>query len=154
VELEGLIESAFQRADPTWVASALRAMGRSHDERWNEDVISMLLNDDPRIRFAAVEAAGELAIENAGPILLQMLEEEEEDDDVVAAAIWSLSQVGGDDARIYLVNLIEQTEDEDLVEFLEDALENLDFMEELNKFDLLSLDGDELDEVDEVDEDE
>lgn len=149
LELAGLIESAFQRADPTWVASALRAMGRSHDERWNEDVIGMLLNDDPQIRFAAVEAAGELSIEDAGPILLQMLEEEEEDDDVVAAAIWSISQIGSDDARIYLLNLIENTEDEDMIEFLEDALENLDFMEELNKFDLLSLDKDDLDEVDE-----
>lgn len=152
MELEGLIESAFQRADPTWVASALRAMGRSHDERWVEDVISMLLNDDPRIRFAAVEAAGELSIEAAGPILLQLLEEEEEDDDVVAAALWSLSQIGGDDARIYLVNLLEQTEDEDLTAFLEDALENLDFMEELNKFDLLSLDEDDLEDLDELEE--
>ena len=152
IELEGLIESAFQRSDPTWVASALRAMGRSHDERWNEDVIGMLLNDEPQIRFAAVEAAGELGIENAGPILLQMLEEEEEDDDVVAAAIWSISQIGGDDARIYLLNLIENTEDEVAVEFLEDALENLDFMEELNKFDLLSLDEDEIDELDELEE--
>ncbi len=150
-ELEGLIESAFQRSDPTWIASTLRAMGRSHDERWNEDIISMLLHDDPRIRFSAVEAAGELNIQAAGPILLQLLEEEEEDDDVVAAALWSLSQIGGDDARIYLLNLIEQTEDEDLTEFLEDALENLDFTEELNKFDLLSLDDDEID-IDELDE--
>lgn len=152
LELAGLIESAFQRADPTWVASALCAMGRSHDERWNEDVVSMLLNDDPRIRFAAVEAAGELTIEDAGPIMLQMLEEEEEEDDVVAAAIWSLSQIGGDDARIYLLSLIEKTEDEDTIEFLEDALENLDFIEELNKFDLLSLDEDDLDEIGELEE--
>jgi len=152
-----VIESAFKRADPTWVASALRAMGRSHDDHWNEDVVSMLLDDDPRIRFAAVEAAGELSIESAGPILLQMLEEEEEDDDVVAAAIWSLSQVGGDDARIYLVNLIEKTEDEDVVEFLEDALVNLDFLQELNKFDLLSLDDlddEDKDESEEADETE
>ena len=152
-----VIESAFKRADPTWVASALRAMGRSHDDHWNDDVVSMLLDDDPRIRFAAVEAAGELSIESAGPILLQMLEEEEEDDDVVAAAIWSLSQVGGDDARIYLVNLIEKTEDEDVVEFLEDALVNLDFLQELNKFDLLSLDDlddEEKDESEEADETE
>ena len=149
-EIAALIESAFERADPTWVASALRAMGRSHDERWNEDVVSMLLDDDPRIRFAAVEAAGELSIQEAGPILIQILEdEEEEDDEIAAASIWSLSQIGGDETRIYLVNLIEKTEDEDLIEFLEDALENLDFNEELNKFDLLSLD-----EEDEIDEDE
>lgn len=150
-EIVALIESAFQRADPTWVSSALCAMGRSHDERWNEDVVSRLLDDDTRIRFAAVEAAGELDIEEASPILLQILEDEEEDNDVATAAIWSLSQIGGDEARIYLVNLIEQTEDEDLIEYLEDALENLNFNEELNKFDLLTLD--EEDKINEMDED-
>lgn len=155
IEIIMLIESAFERTDPTWVASALRAMGRSHDERWLEDVIGKLLDDDPRIKFAAVEAAGELNIQDAGPILLKMLEDEEEDDDVIAAAIWSLSQIGGDDARVYLLHLIEQTDDEALTEYLEEALENLDFIEELNKFDLLLLDEDtDLGDVDALDEDE
>jgi HEAT repeat protein len=147
VGLMGLIESAYERSDPTWVASALRAMGRSHDdERWREDVVSRLLDEDPRIRFAAVEAAGELLIEEAGPIILQMLEDEEEDDDVTAAAIWALSQIGGEEARVYLVNLIEHTEDEVALEYLGDALENLKFNEELDKFDLLELDEDDPDD--------
>ena len=151
-EMPNIIETAFQRADPTWVASALRAMGRSHDNRWDDDVVSKLLDEDPRIRFAAAEAAGELNIEAAAPIMLQMLEDEEEDDDVISATIWSLSQIGGEDARIYIVNLIENTEDEDLVAFLEDALENLDFHEEMDKFDLLSLDEDDLEDLEEVEE--
>jgi HEAT repeat protein len=150
LEVAALIESAFERSDPAWIASALRAMGRSHDERWNENVISMLLDEDPLIKFAAVEAAGQLIIEDAVPILLQVLEDEEEDDDVATAAIWALSQIGGDDARAYLVALIEQNEDEDLVEFLEDALENMNFTDELNKFELLTLDEDDL----EIDDDE
>jgi len=148
-EIAALIESAFERIDPAWIASALRAMGRSHDERWKENVVSMLLDEDPIIKFAAIEAAGQLIIEEAVPILLQILDDEEEPEDVATAAIWALSQIGGDDARTYLVALIDQTEDEDLVEFLEDALENLNFTEEFNKFDLLTLDED-----DEIDEDE
>ncbi|MDD2923523.1 MAG: HEAT repeat domain-containing protein [Anaerolineales bacterium] len=146
-ELNDLIESAFERADPAWVASALRAMGRSKDsERWGEDVTSMLLDEEPQIRHAAVEAAGELLIEEAAPIMINMLEDEEEDEDVASAAIWSLSQIGGEDARVYLIHLIEQTEDENLLEYLEDALDNLNFNEDLNKFDLLSLDEDDLDD--------
>jgi hypothetical protein len=156
-ELTNLIETAFQRADPAWVASALVAMGRSHNEHWEEDVVGKLLDEDPRVRRAAAQAAGELIIEDAAPIMLQMLEDlEEEEDEVITAAIWSLSQIGGEDARIYLLNLIEQTEDEVMLEFLDDALENLDFNEELNKFNLLSLDEDDFDlgEVDKFDEDE
>jgi HEAT repeat protein len=152
-EAVGIIESAFQRADPSWVASALHAMGRSHDNRWDDDVVSKLLDEDPRIRSAAVQAAGELSIEAAGPILLQMLENlEEEEDEVITATIWALSQIGGEDARIYLLNLIEQTEDEEMTAFLEDALENLDFNEEMDKFDLLSLDEDDLEDLDELED--
>ena len=149
-----IIEASFERADPTWTAAALLAMGRSHDNRWDDDVVSKLLDPDPRIRFAAVEAAGELSIQEASPIILQMLEDEEEDDDVLTAAIWTLSQIGGEDARIYLVNLIESTDDEDLVAYLEDALENLDFNEEIDKFNLLELDEDDLEDLNEVEEDE
>ncbi len=150
-EMMNIIESAYQRSDANWVASALKAMGRSHDNVWNENVISKLLDDDPRVRYAAAQAAGELEIEQASPIMLQMLEDEEEDDDVVSAAIWSLSQIGGEDARVYILNLLENTEDEETIEFLEDALENLDFNEELNEFELLDLDEDDFEMDDEED---
>lgn len=154
-EAIGILESAYEREDPAWVASSLRAMGRSHDNRWDDGVISKLLDDDPRVRYAAAEAAGELTIEEAAPIMLKMLEDEEEDDNVISAAIWSLSQIGGEDVRVYLLNLLENTEDEDTVAFLEDALENLDFTEELNNFDMMSLDDeDEMDEIDLEDEEE
>jgi HEAT repeat protein len=151
-EAVAILESAYEREDPLWVASALCAMGRSHDNRWDESVINKLLDPDPRVRRAAAEAAGELAIEEASPIMLKMLEDEEEDDEVTMAAVWALSQIGGEDARAYILNMIENSDDEDVTEFLEDALENLDFNEELNKFDLLSLDED--DDLSEFDEDE
>jgi HEAT repeat protein len=152
-EMVAIIQTAYQRADPNWVTSALVAMGRSHDNRWDDDVISKLLDEDPRIRNAAAQAAGELGIEAAAPILLQILEAlEDEDETVIFSAIWSLSQIGGDDARAYLINLIEHTENEDMLELLEDALENLDFNDELNKFDLLSLDEDELQDLDDLDD--
>ena len=150
LEVPTLIESAFRRADPDWRASALIAMGRSNDDRWQDEVLSMLLNDLPPVQLAAVQAAGELALTSAGPILLQILEEEE-NDDVISAAIWSLSQIGGEDARIYIANLLDQTdaENEDLTDFLQEALENLAFTEDLERFELLSFDADEIDIADE-----
>jgi HEAT repeat protein len=151
LEIPTLIESAFERSDPAWVASALRAMGHSQDERWNQDVIDKLLDEEPLIKAAAVEAAGTLGIQESVPILIQLLDDEEEEEDVAAAAIWSLSQIGGDEARTYLVGLADQTEDEELSDLLEEAIENLDFMEDLNNFDLFALDED--DELFEEDED-
>ena len=147
-EVITLIESAYHRSNPDWQASALFAMGRSYDERWEEQVLSSLLDESPIVRLAAVEAAGELALTSARTILFQMLEEEEEDE-ITSAAIWSLSQVGGEDVRVYIENLIDLAEDDEQSEFLQEALDNLVFTEEMSSFDLMTYDADEPDEEDE-----
>ena len=144
-EVITLIESAYHRSNPDWQASALFAMGRSYDERWEDQVLSSLLDDSPIVRLAAVEAAGELALTSARTILFQVLEEEEEDE-ITSAAIWSLSQVGGEDVRVYLENLIDLAEDDEQTEFLQEALDNLVFTEEMSSFDLMTYDPDEPDE--------
>ena len=97
---------------------------------------------NPLVRLAAVEAAGELALAPARKILFKVLEEEEEDE-ITAAAIWSLSQVGGEDVRLYIENLIDLAEEDEEVEFLEEALDNLVFTEEMDRFDLISIDPDD-----------
>ena len=127
-------------------------MGRSADERWTDDVTRSLVHVDDRIRKAAVQAAGELSLQAARPLLLKMLGEEE-DDDILSAVIWSLSQIGGEDVRTYLENLLDQLEDDDeQIAFLEEALDNLAFTEDLERFDLLAFDPD--DELVEIEEDE
>jgi len=151
-EVSTLIESAFHREDPAWQASSLVAMGRSADERWSDAVTRSLVHVDDRIRKAAVQAAGELSLQAARPILLKMLGEEE-DADILSSVIWSLSQIGGEDVRTYLENLLDQLEDDEQIAFLEEALDNLAFTEDLERFDLLAFDPDEdLTEIDEDDE--
>src|SRR5690349_737088 len=105
-EVTTLIESAFHRTDPAWQASSLVAMGRSADERWDEEVLHSLVHVNDRIRQAAVQAAGELSLQLARPILLKMLGEEE-DEAILNSVIWSLSQIGGEDVRTYLENLLD-----------------------------------------------
>src|SRR5688572_9471551 len=151
LEVTTLIDSAFHREDPAWQASSLVAMGRSADERWTDAVTRSLVHVDDRIRKAAVQAAGELSLQAARPILLKMLGEEE-DADTLSAVIWSLSQIGGEDVRTYLENLLDQLEDDEQIGFLEEALDNLAFTEDLDRFDLLAFDPDE--DLTEIDEDE
>jgi HEAT repeat protein len=150
-EVSTLVESAFYREDPAWQASSLVAMGRSADERWSDAVTRSLVHVDDRIRKAAVQAAGELTLHSTRPILLKMLGEEE-NDTILSAVIWSLSQIGGEDVRTYLENLLDQIEDDEQIAFLEEALDNLAFTEDLDRFDLLALDPD--DELTEIDEDD
>jgi HEAT repeat protein len=150
-EVPVLIESSFNRQDPDWQASALFAMGRSNDERWAEEVLRMIASENRRVRLASVQAAGELGLAQARPLLLRLLEDEY-DDAVAGAAIWSLSQIGGEDVRLYLQNLLDTVEDDEQAAFLEEALDNLAFTEDLASFDLLAIDAD--DELDEIDLDD
>ncbi len=143
-EVVTLIESSFRRENPEWQASALFAMGRSFDERWEEYVLSRMLDENPIVRLAAVQAAGELRLASARTVLFHVLEDEEEDE-ITSAAIWSLSQVGGEDVRVYLEALIDQAEEDEDTEFLEEALDNLEFTDELHHFDLMAVDPDEED---------
>jgi len=154
IEVSTLIESSFHREDPAWQTSALVAMGRSADDRWEEDVLRSLVHVNDNVRRAAVQATGELSLKSARTILLGMLGEEE-DDDVIAAAVWSLSQIGGEDVRTYLENMLDQSEDEDQIAYLEEALDNLAFTEDIDRFDLIALDTDvDLDEIEEDEEEE
>lgn len=145
-EVEDLILSAFNRPDPLWQASALFAAGRSADNRWQEQVITGLLSEDTAVRLVAAQAAGELELKLARNVLLEMLEDEV-DEDVYRAVIWSLSQIGGEDVSTYLQAILDETDDDDLMEFIDEALANLSYTADLEKFDLLALDvDDELDE--------
>jgi HEAT repeat protein len=146
-EVSILIESSFKRQDPDWQASSLFAMGRSNDNRWSDEVLRMIASENRRIRLAAVQAAGELGLAPARTLLLRLLEEEF-DDAIAGAAIWSLSQIGGEDVRITLQNLLDKVEAGDEATFLEEALDNLAFTEDMASFDMLALDADDLDELD------
>jgi len=153
-EVVRLIESALQRTDSEWQASALTAIGRSADERWEDEVLQGLIDENDLIRKAAVEAAGQLSLKSARIVLLRLLAEGEVDDEITNAAIWSLSQIGGEDVRTFLEALLDQTEEEDeeQVAFLEEALDNLSFTEDLDRFELMAVDPDDLTDLEEVDE--
>jgi HEAT repeat protein len=144
-ELDDLIISAFNRPDPLWQATALFAAGRSADNRWQEQVLTGLLSEDATVRLVAVQSAGELELKTAREMLMSMLEDET-DDDIFQAIIWSLSQIGGEDVRTYLETMLAEAEDDEAIEYLEEAIANLSFTEDMEKFDLLAFDPDELDE--------
>jgi len=149
-EVPDLIESAFRRREVHWVASALFAMGRAaHPERWLDFVIGSFSHENEEVRTAAYAAAGELGIKVAREPMLAALDEED-NEPAIRALIWSLSQVGGDDVQTYLEAMLEETDDEELTEYIEEALENLAFTEDMEKFDLLAFDPD--DELDDEEE--
>ena len=139
-EVPGLIELAYASPDKDWLITALFAMGRSANSRWKSQVLNMLTHEDPLVRAEAASSAGELEINASVPMLLELLEDS--DLDVRMASVWALSQVGGPGVRHALEKLLETTEDDEEETQIENALENLDFTEEMRDLALLELSED------------
>jgi HEAT repeat protein len=137
-EVQELIEAAYHQKSLDWKVSAVNAMGRSSDSRWAKAVLSQLRAPDEELRAEAVQAAGELDLHRARPILLELLEDEE-DPAIRRHIVWALSQLGGEGVRSRLEELVKMETDDEEVEFLEEALDNLSFTEDLSQFELFSL---------------
>jgi HEAT repeat protein len=137
-EVPKLIEDAFKSGDKNWKASALFAMGRSSNIAWKPQVLAMLDSPIPILRAEAARAVGELEIAAASPLLLELLDDP--DDQTRQASIWSLSQLGGEGVREVLERLWEETEDEEESEYIEMALDNLTFNEDMQLLPILDID--------------
>jgi len=133
-EVAALIREAYGSPEEKLRVSAVFAMGRSADEQWAPQVMAELEGVAPEIRFEAARAAGELELEDAVPALAKM--GDDGDREVREAAIWSLSQVGGPHARKALKRLLRKAEPDER-DFVLDALDNLDFTDEVRSFPLL-----------------
>jgi len=150
-EVPAIIEKAYQDGDKEWQASALFAMGRSADSRWERSVLDRLDDSEADVLLEAVRAAGALELDAARQDLLELLASNAEtDEEVTAAAIWSLSQIGGGNVREALEALMEHTDDDDLAEYIEQALDNLNFTEEFPAFSMLDFDPQDKDQLDQI----
>jgi HEAT repeat protein len=138
-EVEPLILEAYQSDQEDMKKSALLAMGRSANKKWREMVVSELHNPLPNLRFVAAEAAGELEIRAAMDDLIELLDDVNQD--VKHAAIWSISQIGGPPATDALTSLFDLSDDEEETQLIQDALDNLAFVNDTR--DMLLFDVDE-----------
>jgi len=123
-DLHVLIGDAYYSDNELMRQSAIFAMGRSANPRWNKIVLTELTSREPAIRFEAAEAAGEMAIRAAVQPLIQRLDDP--DKDVREAATLALGKIGGPAARRALQALA-AGDDERLAEAAAEALEELLF---------------------------
>jgi HEAT repeat protein len=119
------IREAYASSIEKMRISAIFAMGRSADSRWEQEVQQELFSTDPEMRYEAARACGELQISEA----VSMLEELTEDTDIEVqeAAIWALGQIGGDRAREILEYYC-RVSDEALRSAAEAAIEEFEFL--------------------------
>jgi HEAT repeat protein len=147
-EVVSQIQAAYTDPDERMRVSAVFAMGRSADERWAKQVLREVYSPNPEMRYEAAHACGELALEKAVPLLIELLEDV--DSAVQEAAVWSLGQIGGDEAHAALQACLHK--DDHLREAAQEALVEFEFLYgDLGAF--LLFDVSEDDEDEEEDED-
>jgi len=152
------IEDAYNQDTEDWIISALVAMGRSASKQWMPMIIESLSHEEGDVRLEAAQAAGEIGGEEIATHMLHLLDDPEKE--VWQAAVWALSEIGGDDAKLALESALMAAKEEDDIQFLEEALDNLDFNEmefgfemlDLSEEDLENMIDEEPDELDDLDE--
>ena len=111
-------------------------MGCTYDDRWSEIIMQEIESDDAEIRYEAARAAGSLELEEAIPKLARLALDD--DREILEVAIWSLGEIGGNEAMRILNLLAEKAEDEDdqdLIQAIDEAIGNATLMSMLGDFD-------------------
>jgi HEAT repeat protein len=123
-EVDLQIREAYASTNDLLRLSAIVAMGRSQNRAYQETVRGELRSISPAVRRDAAFASGQLEDEDAVKDLAELLDDPVMD--VRFAALDALAAIGTKDARALVVTATE-SEDEDLAEYAEEALEVLDF---------------------------
>jgi HEAT repeat protein len=130
------IEDAYAEPAVEMRVSALFAMGRTCDMRWEAIVLDELQSDEPEMVFEAARAAGELELQRAVPNLADLLWHEDRETQLMA--LWALGEIGGDEASEVLMLALESAPDEDFAEAVEEALDAASLVGGDLDFDLLN----------------
>ena len=120
-EVAPLIEEAYHHDDLMMRVSAINAMGNSCDDRWETIITDELDSPIEEMAFEAVRASGIIGITGAIDQLRELAISG--DSQIQEAAIWSLGEIGGEEASDALNEILAAIEgDDDLEEAIEDAL--------------------------------
>jgi HEAT repeat protein len=140
---DDFIKSSYNRKEQEWVVSALFSMGRSANEAWNDTVLSRINDQNPEIAAEAITAAGELGIKAAREPILEMIDQGIDDEDVRFAVIEAIAKIGGESVRSALEMMHETARSTDEEEFIEGALEELEFTDLVNLGSMLEIEGED-----------
>ncbi len=147
-EVSRLILAAYEKVEKDWKATALFSMGRSANQQWAPYVLRNLDSDEPDLQFEAIQAAGEMYLEDALPKIQEIAEKGEELDQLVRMAIArSLENIGGVESIAILNRLLEWAEDDEEIEVIEQAIEYASFTNAVKMPSMFNFEMDEIDDA-------
>jgi HEAT repeat protein len=139
-----LIDRSYDDGDDSMRISAVFAMGRTADRRWMPIILDELRNPDMEMRLEAVRAAGNLGFSDPVDPLVDLLYDE--DLEIQMAAIAALGQIGSESAYEALQELANNPDAENLLDAIEEAMEEIEWLGGEIDLNLFEWDGDEDDD--------
>ena len=141
-----LILNAYDDGPDELQLSAIFAMGLTADRQWLPILNDEMESPSADFRAEAARAAGSLGSADSIDALEGLLSDA--DLEVAIAAVYALGQIGGERATELLTRLSEDPNYEELYDAIDEALEEMDWVE--GEFDLLALDEDALEDDDDL----
>jgi len=120
-----LIRNAYNSGHHLLKVSAIFAMGRTCDDKWQDILVDELESDDNELVYEAVRACGEIQLETSVSQLRNLVISD--DREIQTMAIWALGEIGGKQSIEILSLLQDATEDDDLIDIIDEALDVASF---------------------------
>lgn len=143
-----LIHDAYEEGDNDMQLSAIFAMGVTADDRWLPILEEELTSPSPDFRAEAARACGIIGNQDSLDALEPLVDDSELE--VGIAAIMAIGQIGGERAFGLLSRLAENPDYEDYYDAIEDALDEMEWMD--SGLDMLAFADDDDDDDDILDE--
>ncbi len=138
----GAVRAAFHSGDDAWKLTAVFCM--THVGGFNDEIVQALESGDPALRYEAVEAAGNWAVDAAWPHIRALVRAEEIDRELLLSAIAAAGSIRPDEAAEALAALTE-SEDDEIADAVFEALSMAEGLsDDAEDPDFDRLDGDEL----------
>lgn len=138
-----LIQDAYEEGSNDLQLSAIFAMGISADERWLPILEQELSSPSPDFRAEAARACGIIGNDESIDALEYLLDDDNQE--VGMAAVAALGQIGGERAYSLLARIAENPQYEIFYEAIEEAIEEMESMDEGLNILALSEDDDDFD---------
>ena len=132
--LESMIREAYAAGVHDMKRSAIVAMGRSCSPVWRDILLEELDSADDEIVFEAAQACGHIQLKESIEKLRRLCLSD--DREIQLMAIWALGEIGGQRAYQALCDLEDETDDPELQEALDDAVDAAGFSLSMSRLDL------------------
>ena len=114
------------------------AIGRSANDIWEGVILEKISDPDTDIQIEAIKTSGELEIESAKDHLIKCLSNSLPEEEIHMQAIWALSKIGGKHIQELFETMVEESKDEEEIELLEMAIDNLVLSNGMPSFNLFN----------------